>query len=132
MKTRLLIILLTFLSIKCFSQNQILYESEQKKSYLISYLNSYDENQIVINEMLEVIGKFIPKPAYQTKFSLSFDESVKITRDKNMVTIFVDYQNIFVNGDVLYKGFNMTDVLIPSKYDFKGSLFRNKNILLAD
>ncbi len=132
MKTRLLIILLTFLSIKCFSQNQILFESEQKKSYLISYTNSYDENQVVINEMLEVIGKFIPKPAYQTKFTLSFDENIKITRDKNVVSIFVDYQNIFVNGDVLYKGFNMTDVLIPSKYDFKGSLYRNKNILLAD
>ncbi len=132
MKTRILFVLLFLLSLQVFSQNQILFQSEQKKSYLIAYTNSYDENQIVINEMLEVIGKFIPKPVYQTKFTLTIDESVKITRDKNTVTIFVDYQNIFLNGDILYKGFNMTDVLIPSKYEFTASLFRNKNTLLAD
>ena len=64
MKLRILFILLITFSLKCFSQNQILYEADQKKSYLISYSNSYDENQIVINEMLEAIGKFIPKPVY--------------------------------------------------------------------
>jgi hypothetical protein len=132
MKTRILFILLISFGLQGISQNQILFQSDQKKSYLISYTNSYDENQIVINEMLEVIGKFMPKPIYQTKFTFTLDESVKITRDKNIVTIFVDYQNINLSGDILYKGFDMTDVLIPSKYDFIASLFRNKNTLLAD
>ena len=67
-----------------------------------------------------------------TKFTISLDESVKVTRDKNTVKIFVDYQNIMLNGDIRYKGFDMTDALIPSKYEITASLFRNKNILLAD
>ncbi len=132
MKTRILCFLIIFYSISSFAQSKLVFQAEQKKSFLVSYMNSYEESQIIINEMLEAIGKFIPKPAYQTKFTISFDESIKITKDKNLLTIFVDYQNINLNGDLHYKGFDMSDVLIPAKYEFTASLYGEKNIFLSN
>ena len=132
MKTRILLIILICFCLKAEAQIQILFQSDQTKSYLLSYINSYEESQQVINEMIDAIAKFVPKPVYQTKITFTIDESIKITREKNVVSIYVNHQNIIINGDIYYKGFNMTDVLIPSKYEFTATLSRKNGSSVAD
>jgi hypothetical protein len=124
MKIRLLFLLLFGVSVTAGAQTQILFQSDQNKSYLLTYANNSDESQKVINDILQDIAKSIPKPVYQTKITMNIDESVKITRDKNTVSIYVDYQKIKMEGDVFYKGFMMHDALAPSKYEFTGVLCR--------
>ncbi|MEI6124676.1 MAG: hypothetical protein WCQ95_13745 [Bacteroidota bacterium] len=131
MKVRILIISLLLLFGRANAQNQILYQTSQTKSYLLSYTNTYDENQQVINEMLDAIAKFIPKPVYQTKITFTIDENIKITRDKNNLNMFVDLQNLVLTGDIFYKSFNMGDVLLPSKYDFEATLSKPNGASLA-
>lgn len=119
----------------CFNagaQTQILFQSDQTKSYLLSYINNNEESQQVINEFIDVIAKFIPKPVHQTKITFTIDENVKITREKNTVKIFVEYQNILFNGDIFYKGFNMSEVVFPSKYEFTSTLSRKNGPAIAE
>lgn len=132
MKNLLLLLFIISFSCKLSAQNQILFQSENTKSYLIHYQNSMDENQKVVNEMIETIGKFIPKPPASTKFTLSVEENVKVLKNQNTVKILVDFNKVVLMGDITYKGFDMSDVLIPSKYEFTGSLFKNRNQLIAD
>lgn len=132
MKTRILLILLVLSSVTCSAQTQILFQNNQTKSFLLSYSSATEESQQVINEMLNAIATYIPKPAYQTNITFNISESIKITRDRNSVSIYVAYQNIIISGDVFYKGFDMTDVLVPAKYEFAGTLSRGRGTPLAD
>jgi len=132
MKTRILVILLICTCLNTQAQVQILFQSDQTKSYLLSYTNSYEESQQVINEMIDAIAKFIPKPVNQTKITFNVEESIKITRSQTVVSIYVTHQNIIMSGDVFYKGFNMTDVLVPSKYDFKATLSYKNGTKIKD
>ncbi len=124
MKTRIIFVLLVLAWLGAGAQTQILFQSDQTKSYLLSFANSYEESQQVINEIVDAISKTIPKPVYQTKITLNITESVKVTRKGNVVSIYVSYQDTKINGDIFYKGFNMAEVLLPSKYEFKASLSR--------
>jgi hypothetical protein len=131
MKTRFFFIFIMCACLNSQAQMQILFQSDQTKSYLLSYANSNEVSQQVINEILDAIAKVIPKPVYQTKISFNIDENIKITRDKNLVSIYVDHQNFVLSGDVLYKGFDMTDVLVPSKYEFTADLRRIDGTAIA-
>ncbi len=127
MKRICLLLLLLGCWVNTQAQTQIIYQSTETKSWLLSYMqNSGEESQRVINEMLEAISTYIPKPVYQTKITFNVEENIRITRDRNVVNMFVAHQNISLNGDVFYKGFDMTDVIIPTKYDFAASLYRSK------
>jgi hypothetical protein len=132
MKTRILFILLVGLGLQAVGQQQILYQTTQTKSWLLSYSSSGEESQKVINEMLDAIATYIPKPVYQTKITFNVEENIKITREKNKVSVFVTHLNVNLTGDIYYKTFNMTDVLVPSKYEFSGTLSRTKGVFLAD
>jgi hypothetical protein len=133
MKIKIILCILLLVSFNLSAQVQILYQNTQTKSYLLSYSNSSnDESQQVINEMINAIATYIPKPNYQTKITFSVDEDIKITRDKNIVSIMVTHQKIILSGDVFYKGFDMTDVLVPAKYEFAGKLSRRGGVSLAD
>jgi len=130
MKTRIIFILFVFAWLGAGAQTQILFQSDQTKSYLLSFTNSYEESQQVINEIVDAISKTIPKPVYQTKITLNITESVKVTRKGNVVSIYVSYQDMKINGDIFYKGFNMAEVLFPSKYEFKATLSRKNGTVL--
>jgi hypothetical protein len=127
MKKYLILLVLVVFCAKAQAQTQILYQNSETKSWLLAYMqNSGEESQRVINEMLDAIATYLPKPVYQTKITFNVEENIKITRDKNVVNIFVAHQNIAISGDVFYKGFDMTDVIMPSKYEFAGTLSRGK------
>ncbi len=132
MKIRILFLLMLAICLQVGAQNQIVFQSDQSKSYLLSFANTNDESQRIINEMLEAIAKHIPKPVFQTKVTFTVDESVKITRDGKLLTIYVDHQNIKMDGDVFLNGFAMNDVLLPAKYEFVARLSRKNGPLLAD
>ncbi|HOY32674.1 MAG TPA: hypothetical protein PKW80_12420 [Bacteroidales bacterium] len=134
MKIRIFVVIVMFISIcaQTNAQIQILFQSDQTKSFLLTHVNSFEESQQVINEIISNIAQFVPKPVYQTKITLNVDENVKITRQQTVVSIYVSYQNVVLNGDVFYKGFNMTDVLIPSKYEFAGMLSYKKGAVIKE
>lgn len=130
-----LILLLIFLAFygSAESQTQIIFQNNETKSWLLTYLqNTGEESQRVINEMLSAIAQYIPKPVQQTKITFNVSESIKITRQANIVNIFVAYEDITLSGDVFYKGFDMTDVVLPSKYEFSGILYRGNDVVLAN
>jgi hypothetical protein len=117
-----------------YSQTQILFQSNEPKAWLLTYMQSSgDESQRVINEMLSGIATYIPKPVYQTKATFNLEQNIRITRSRNEVSVFVAFQNMSLSGDVFYKGFDFTDVMLPSSFDFTAALYRNKDgALLAN
>jgi|GEM_PF-1254746 len=132
MKRFALILLVGLFCANAQAQTQILYQANETKSWLLTYMQSSgEESQRVLNEMLEAIATFVPKPVTQTKIMFNVNENIKITRDRNNVNIFVAHENITLSGDVFYKGFDMTDVIIPTKYDFSGILYRGNDVVLS-
>ena len=132
MKARFLILAFLCLTSQVYAQQQIIFQTTQTKSWLLTYSASGDESQRVINEMLSAIATYVPKPVYQTKVTFNVDEHIKITKERNKVNVYAIFQNISLSGDVFYKTFDMTDVLVPSKYEFSGTLTRDKGVFLLD
>jgi hypothetical protein len=62
-----------------------------------------------------------------TKFTITCDENIKVTRSGLKVNIIAEYQNIKLSGDVNYKDFDISDVLAPSQIQVAASLSRSKN-----
>lgn len=132
MKRIALLLILMLSAALAPAQTQILYETNEAKSWLLTYLpGTAEESQRVINEMLDVIGNAQPKPINQTKATFTVSENIRITRSQQTVNVFVAYGNLVISGDVFYRGFDMTDVMVPSKYEFTGALYRDNNQLLA-
>lgn len=132
MKKHLVLLILLLQASLVPAQTQIIYESNEAKSWLLTYLpGTGEESQRVINEMLEVVANALPRPINQTKATFTVNENIRITRSQQTVTIFVSYSGLVLSGDVFYRGFDFTDMMIPSKYEFSGTLYRENNQLLA-
>lgn len=120
--------LLTFLFLSTIiavsGQTPIIYNNSGQQSFLLSYAVGGNESQRNINEMLETVARFIPKPVQQTRVTLSLSENVRITRANRELTIYVGYDDIHISGDYLYKGFDISEQFIPSHYQWTGLLSR--------
>lgn len=125
---KLLFIILLFPTIGLNAQTPILFESNKTNSYLLSYFNSPETSQQILNEMLQAIATYIPKPATQTKATFYVDENIRITKKNQTVNIYVSYENYQIIGDIFYKDFDVSDLLIPSKIMFS-SVLKNGNAL---
>ena len=115
------------LSVYGFSQQQVLYQADQKKTFLVAYQYSSDYNQTVVNDILDILARSRNKPVSMTKFTITCDENIKVTRSGNKVNIMAEYQNMKLSGDVNYKDFDISDVLAPSQIQVAASLSRSKN-----
>ncbi|MBU0487251.1 MAG: hypothetical protein KKD31_04780 [Bacteroidetes bacterium] len=117
-----LLVVLYLMNNQAFSQNLVLFQSTTQESYNIVHQNSSAPNQQIINHFLTQIAQAAQKPVYRTEYSFTFDQAVKISRSGVNLYVSVDFNNFNCSGDILYKGFPMTEVLIPSKVQFKAQL----------
>ncbi len=122
MKYRLFIAFLFIYSFS-FSQTEVLFETIKTKTYILSYNSDVSESQRTINDIISMISDYTPKYLYNTKVNFRVDENIKITKQRNVVNIWVSYSNIRLDGDIIYKGFDISPALIPSKYEFSGTLW---------
>lgn len=112
------------------AQTPIIFESSKTQSYLLNYTNGGGEKQRYINEMIQIISSYMHKSVYKTRITFSCDENVKITKVNHKLSILVSYDNIRISGDNFYKGFDISDELIPSEYDFDAILSRKNGVEL--
>ncbi len=136
MKVRLLFVFIFFITI-IKAQTPIIFETSKTQSFLISHSSASNESQRVLNDMIEVIAKFMRKPPTNVKISFSCKENIKITKSRDKIHILVYYDDIRIGGDALYKSFDIADEFIPEKYYFKGVLKRKngqelKNFFISE
>ena len=132
MKRFCILTLLLLMGGFAFSQEQIVYENSTKESYLVKYDRNNDRSQRIINEIIQEIAKQPRKNAYNTQITFSFIAHTRITKKNNNFTTYFDLKNFNCHGDVFYKEFNISDVLLPSRITFSAQLLGQNNRVLAN
>ena len=115
-------ILLCMFSYASYGQTEVLFETTKTKTYILDYNTNHNESQWVINDIIRMISDYSSKNLFHTKINFRVDENIKITKHRETVNIRVSYQNISFEGDILYKGFDISPALFPARYEFTGTL----------
>lgn len=122
----------TFFGLLCgllgFSQSQIIFYETKSESFLVQYQSS--EGNSPKNHIIKSLAEAIPKSLYSTKFTFSFSQKAQMVKSTNRVDFTVNLDNINFSGDILYKGFSVSDFLFPGKVSFKLNWLTTGNVLL--
>lgn len=116
MKKFFTILLLFFLyQIPIFSQHQIIFQKEHNEAFLVRNSN---ELNYTGKEILRKISRSINKPLYNTQFTFSYKEKLKLLKLNGKVEFIVELGNLKLSGDYMYRKFSLKKALIPKEVSF--------------
>ena len=116
------------INLNTFSQSQIVFDESRPESFLVKYESS--EGNSPKNHIIKTIAEGSSKSLYSTKFSFTFNQKSQIIKSTNKVDFNVTLNNTSFNGDITYKGFNISDFLFPKTINFKINWLTTSNVLI--
>ena len=108
----------------------VVFESRQSNKYIFSYSENLPGADQTTNYLIREIAKFNLSGLYSTSYTFyySLDNSI-ISSAPDQFTISAHITPRECTGDVYYKGFDISDILMPEKVDLKIILIRDKNYI---
>ncbi|MBN2682641.1 MAG: hypothetical protein JXR58_09040 [Bacteroidales bacterium] len=117
-----------FCMLLTFSQSQILFNETKAESFLVQYQTS--EGNSPRNHIVKSIADGIPKSMYSTKFSFAYSQKSMLVKTGNRLDFTVNLENINFTGDILYKGFPVSNYIFPGKVSYKLNWLTTSNSLI--
>jgi hypothetical protein len=119
-----------------FSQNMILFENTQNESFVFKNYDNPNASQVISNYFIQEISKSLPKMLAYTSYTFSYSQYCRIVKEgAKEYGVEAELKDSKCFGDVTYKGFDIADVLIPTKMDLtvkvfytSGALFKTTDI----
>ncbi len=131
MKKKFVLIVLQFLlffTFNTYSQDSIIHKHTQKYFYNVKINSHTNNNQAISNYFIHEISKSIPKDSILPHYTFYYKQKIIIKKiNSNIYKIIIELNNKTCSGNAAYKGFNISDVLIPSKADFKVNILQQNN-----
>jgi len=117
---------LQFVSITYASETAL--ENSVNNSFIFWYSESPQSENATTNYFIREIAKYNLTSLYNTSFTFQYTVNNSIQNSApNTCTITVDLIGQKCTGDVFYKGFDISDVLMPQKADFNVILVCENN-----
>ncbi|MCF6366313.1 MAG: tetratricopeptide repeat protein [Bacteroidales bacterium] len=125
-KILLLTLLLIFGILNSFSQSEIIFDRTETQSFLIRY--GQGENTYK-NQIFTKLANSYNKPRNAVSFTFSYKLSRQVLRTGNQLEFIVNMSDIRLSGDNLYREFDISNALVPSKMSFKMQWLNGRNII---
>ncbi|MCD4745434.1 MAG: hypothetical protein K8R58_03960 [Bacteroidales bacterium] len=128
-KIYILLLFFNIIVINALSQNLVIYDQIMNESFNFNYQKNPDIRQITHNYFIKEIAKIELKNLDQVKFTYFYKiyKCIKEIPPGNFKAVIKINSDTCI-GKIFYKGFNISDVLIPSKADFIVNILNNNNI----
>ena len=107
-----------------YSQSQIIFDKENTLTFLIRYEQGQSG---VKNQIFRKIAQGYSKPVSNVSLRFSFNEHRQILKRGNRLEFIADISNIKIEGDKMYRGFDVSKALIPGKISFTLQWLKNGN-----
>lgn len=121
----ILILIMLLLGKSIFAQNPVVYQNVLSEEGTIKYDFGTEDGQLDKNFIIQQLALSIPKKTEFTQYSYAFSLILRIQKIGDYkYTALVEADNFKCFGDIHYKGFDISDVLMPSKIDFSLSVYR--------
>ncbi len=100
------------------AQSLIFYQNTRAEAYLVKQ-HGGGPSEGVIDHFIDRLATSSGKPASRTEFIITHDEYVRLTKvNANQYDIYVTVGNMRLTGDTQYRGFSMSDQLVPAGVKF--------------
>jgi len=118
-------LLILFTSLISTAQEATIFDKEFSYTQQFTYKSSPGARDYYSNFIIQEIAKSIPKRADYTSFNITYKLQQKITKfDSTHYKIYLEIKDFGANGDMLYRGINVSNVLIPNEIDYTLKLYR--------
>ncbi len=129
LKKSLLVVCLLFLFVCADAQNNIVFQHEEDVEMKISYTPAPDQNQKITNFFIQEIARSLPKKTEFTQYIFGCTKIDRIAATGTAAySATFEILNAGCSGDIVYKGFSVADVLIPTHCSFTFNVFSDKAI----
>lgn len=97
-----------------------IYEQKESNSYVFGYSCDQPIENSTTNFFIKEIAKFNLSGLYNTSYTFHYlaNNEIQLT-SPNTFTISTEIIGQSCSGDIMYKGFNISDILMPEKLDIK-------------
>ena len=107
-----------------FAQFDVIYEKADNEVYTVNYQSEPDSSSQITNIFIREIAKSVPKRFDYTSYKYSFRQVLRVIRlADGRYEASVDINEARCLGDVIYKDFDISDVLFPNAIHMKVSLY---------
>jgi len=124
-KKILTLLFITLISTEIFSQNQVIYDKTENKTFTVSSQNA----DAWLNQILQTLARAYGKPTSAVRFQFAFEQNNQISTRGNQLNFFASIKKIKITGDCKYKHFGLEDLLVPEKLDFELKWLKGNQIL---
>ncbi len=105
------------------AQFTVHFENAQNESFDVKYVSEPDSSSSVSNHLIREIAKGIPRRYDFTSYQVTFRQVLRvISTEAGQYEVNIDINETKCHGDVVYKGFDISDVLIPNKIRIRATL----------
>ncbi|WP_242926715.1 hypothetical protein [Pontibacter vulgaris] len=126
MKKALLSIWLLAAAFMAQAQTKLLFEETLTEAYLLKYnTTSGGASQASINSIISALATSSGRT--KPEFVVRYEQQSRISDNGDQLQLKVQLDRIKVGGDVNYKGFDISEVLLPEKLNFKVKLLNAQN-----
>jgi tetratricopeptide (TPR) repeat protein len=107
---------------------QEILSKEENQQYSFTYQNNSNSKYFHSNQILLELSKSIPKRLEYTTFTVYYTQNIKINKQDSIhYQAIYELKNVYCEGDVLYRSFSVSDILIPALADFRINIYRKNN-----
>ncbi|MFD2246170.1 hypothetical protein [Pontibacter ruber] len=133
MKRALLLTYLLIAFLGAQAQTKLVFEETTPEAYLIKYNPTGNSSQQSINNILNLLSDGNTasprggRPNRKPEYVVRFEQHARIADAGDVLQLKVQLQKAQVSGDVIYRGFDMGEVLLPEKVSAKVKLLNAQN-----
>ncbi len=116
------ILIFSILFSPSFAQNSVVFQEEKNETFLFNYKEEAAQNEIISNYFVTELAKSIPKILKYTEYTFSSTVNLKIEKlsnNQNNYQTVISLKNFKCKGDVKYKSFDISELLLPNELSFK-------------
>ncbi|MCX2738529.1 hypothetical protein [Pontibacter anaerobius] len=132
MKKALLLFAAVLAAFAAEAQNKLLFEEKTAEAYLLKYGTGSRASQAQLNSIVNILKEHevttrSSRPPRQPEFTLRFEQQAQVTDAGDKLQLKVQVGKVQVSGSTDYKGFDLSDALLPDKYKAKVQLLNGQN-----
>lgn len=124
--THIILITWLFSASYSYSQFSVVFEDKKPGSLTFEYASEPTNNHVFTNSMLEEISKSIPQKTEFTQFTFTYTLVLRITQNNSFnYTAGIELYDATCSGDIQYKGFPLSEVLLPAYCEFEAGVYKD-------
>ncbi|MEA2043020.1 MAG: hypothetical protein U9N85_10780 [Bacteroidota bacterium] len=111
-----------------FAQSQVIYNRTSKENYVIKFQTN---EQTISNKMMQELAKGNSGNHLNMRVRYSLDQTRKILKRRNILSLLTTLSNVEVTGNNKYKDFVVSEFVLPSKVSFDVAV-KNRNSTIRE